>query len=949
MRSGGVQGPGPRGVQRSAQAEAPPSERSRGKVADPVGAANLVKLSDGLATGFPDRVFGTQQGLEAAQWVADQMKAAGLQGAVGGSFLQEFNWKIGDELWPGQNVVGLLPGSDPKLKNEYVIVTAHHDSQQGTSQGANDNASGCAAVIAIAQALAKDPPKRSVLFVTFDGEEGLVHQDKNQPGRRGSKHYAKNPVVPLAKTALMVNMDMIGQVHLESGSRKDIHQWASRDDFARSVLAKASAKTIRPGDNAVDGYPEQHDQAQMFTTDAEPLYRLGVPIVNFLSGRDLDNHAPEDDMRRLIPERMEQYGRLAHQCVVEAANHPESLQVMGITPGGLMPTYPLIRAQKSSGLQVHDEEALRLDDLGARLPELKAAAQKLVATLPRPELEAQAGVRFADLAGPEKTLLSEAALNRVRELRAEVVAAHREIPKGQVAERAPLLERLDALSGIEDVLAGAIYLAKIEKGGAYYLQQIPERLGDLLRGARRLGLDAQLEGVVLEKDVKAFAPEVSADRAVAVAKQSLKGLGEALGIAVFGLVDPHAAALDERAVTSADAEGLRASMLQTARQILGARGEDTHASARVFISAMLDAQVGGVKGSGAKWLERFADKNAFAPFVELVSRLELPDAQVQDLTARAKTMTGALRTPGAEEAVLDFYGALTAVVFGDAGRVRTLEDLRSLAKPGEIGRRIELGRAAEQQARDREVLGKAGDRPAVAVQEALGKLVARSLDLAALYDPKRQTVRPDASLREVKEKIDAIRTQARATPGGEPVAAELDFWSRWLEPFLPLEGRAKDQAQRRTSIATKGLAEARGLWPRVAASLDPRLALDPKQLGSAKATIEALVARLEAAEKAGDKDVRAELALARVEIYADVENALSTLVSTPSPLAEANLRHQIPALADHVGEKTMFGLKSTLVELERLHALDDVQMGRKDRGGPLGILAVRAAQQRGEG
>ncbi|CAN0577445.1 unnamed protein product, partial [Laminaria digitata] len=71
----------------------------------------------------------------------------------------------------------------------------------------------------------------------------------------------------------------------------------------------------------------------MFSTDAEPLYRLGIPTVNFLSGRDLDNHAPEDDMTRIIPERIAQYAKLAHECTVQAANHAESVQQMGITPG----------------------------------------------------------------------------------------------------------------------------------------------------------------------------------------------------------------------------------------------------------------------------------------------------------------------------------------------------------------------------------------------------------------------------------------------------------------------------------------------------------------------------------------------------------------------------------------------------------------------------------------
>src|SRR2546423_4978730 len=109
------------------------------------------------------------------------------------------------------NVVAILPGSDPKLRNEYVVFSAHWDhlgvgapDKTGDTiyNGAVDNASGVASVLAIAEALAKLPPaqrpRRSSLFLfTTAEEQGLL----------GSEWYSKHPLVPLQKTAANVNLD----------------------------------------------------------------------------------------------------------------------------------------------------------------------------------------------------------------------------------------------------------------------------------------------------------------------------------------------------------------------------------------------------------------------------------------------------------------------------------------------------------------------------------------------------------------------------------------------------------------------------------------------------------------------------------------------------------------------------------------------------------------------
>jgi hypothetical protein len=907
---------------------------------EPLGADNLMRLVDGLAKGFPDRVFGTETGRKSAEWMANQMKAIGLEPYDGKSYLQEFSWNIEGEAWPGQNVAGIMRGTDPKLANEFIVVAAHHDSQEDTRQGANDNASGCAGVLAIAQALAKDPPKRSVLFITFDGEEGLRYAEKYQPGRRGSKLYAERPLVPLAKTALLVNMDMIGQVHLERGPRSEIHQWASRDSFAQQVLAKASKATLQPGETAVNGYPEQHDQAQMFSTDAEPLYRLGVPTVNFLSGRDLDNHAPEDDMGRVIPERIAQYAKLCHQCVVEAANHPESLQQLGITPGGLMPTYPLIRANKSAGLVVPEEEQLRLNDLGARMPEFKAAALELArAVLEQPAHAEAAGLDLAALVKAHGGLVKEPVLAAVRAHHAALATALRDLDKNDLEARKPLLAKMEATLGIEDVISGAIYVGKIDKAGTYYMQQVPERLADLNRGARRLGLDAQLEGVVFEKDVVAFAPTVSAERAVFIARQTLAGLGLEVGSAAMALLAPQLAARTEQPVGAGELARLDEAILAAAREVAGAGGLAQGACQPLALQAALTAQISGVKGGGAKWVENFAAKNRFTDFAGLLGELGLRPADLARLTGLAEAMQAA---PSAAS-ITAYYKDLLATAAGAPGAVQSLEDLKTLAKPDAVGTLLaEAARRVESNAAQAVVQAAAGDAQ-VAALSALRDFLGAAFALGALFDPERATVRPDASLADVKVALDHAVDTAHKLGAGD-VAAELQSFSAWLQPFLALEGRAKLQAKARAGVARDAQVGLRPLWQAYAAGLPAeQLGLDRQDLTTALGAFKALSQRAKVMADEGREDALTNLHLKRLAVMATVEGAINTLAVMPSPKAEANLAaaaRQFEGLTGPAGDRW---LQATLKELEQLHRLDDVQMGRGDRGGPLSVVAVRAA------
>ncbi len=176
-------------------------------------------------------------GLEAAAvYIAGHFKRAGLEPVGDDGYFQVSRWimaegrrgRLSPQLWEEgverpqgasgepfmlKNVVGLLPGSDPELRDSYILVTAHYDhvgirsgvAPDSIFNGANDDGSGTVAVIDLALSLASADtrPRRSILFMTVFGEErGLL----------GSRFYAEHPIFPLQNTIAMANIEMIGRI-----------------------------------------------------------------------------------------------------------------------------------------------------------------------------------------------------------------------------------------------------------------------------------------------------------------------------------------------------------------------------------------------------------------------------------------------------------------------------------------------------------------------------------------------------------------------------------------------------------------------------------------------------------------------------------------------------------------------------------------------------------------
>jgi len=157
-------------------------------------------------------------GCDLDAWVAGAKTTKATPAALTLALSARVTAKIRVDKMAGRNVIGVLPGADPGRKREVVVIGAHADhvgwneEANGTDQsldihnGADDNASGTAGLLEIAQAFATSPhrPGRTVVFASFTGEElGLL----------GSQHYVKHPAFPLADTVAMINLDMIGRAN----------------------------------------------------------------------------------------------------------------------------------------------------------------------------------------------------------------------------------------------------------------------------------------------------------------------------------------------------------------------------------------------------------------------------------------------------------------------------------------------------------------------------------------------------------------------------------------------------------------------------------------------------------------------------------------------------------------------------------------------------------------
>lgn len=215
------------------------------------------------------------------------------------------------EAFPSSNVIGWIEGADPLLKEEYIVLGAHYDHIGVTSKpnhendsimnGADDNASGTAAVMAVAKAFAGSvkKPARSILFMLFTNEEG---------GLVGSDYYTRNPLFPLERTVAMINLDMVGR---------------NGNDTVYVVGEKYNPGLAALFDAAIpeNGLKKEEMEIDLYqSSDYYPFHKNGIPAIGLTSGLHKDYHQVGDSPDKINHLKVKKIAQLAFNVTWQIAN-----------------------------------------------------------------------------------------------------------------------------------------------------------------------------------------------------------------------------------------------------------------------------------------------------------------------------------------------------------------------------------------------------------------------------------------------------------------------------------------------------------------------------------------------------------------------------------------------------------------------------------------------------
>jgi Peptidase family M28 len=214
------------------------------------------------------------------------------------------------------NTIGILEGSDPGLRGEYLVFSAHMDHigitpglRDSINNGADDNASGTSGVIELAEAFSRPGarPKRSILFLTVSGEE---------KGLWGSRYFSEHPTVPLAQLVADINLDMLGRNWADTivaigKEHSDLGATLERVNAAHPELRMAAID---------DRWPEERFY---FRSDHYNFARKGVPALFFFNGVHPDYHRVTDSPEKIDAEKESRILRLLYYLGREIGNAPQ--------------------------------------------------------------------------------------------------------------------------------------------------------------------------------------------------------------------------------------------------------------------------------------------------------------------------------------------------------------------------------------------------------------------------------------------------------------------------------------------------------------------------------------------------------------------------------------------------------------------------------------------------
>ena len=211
------------------------------------------------------------------------------------------------------NTIGIVPGTDPGLRGEYLVFSAHMDHvgitrgpTDSINNGADDNASGTAGVLELAEAFRRQPTKRSIIFLTVSGEE---------KGLWGSRYFSEHPTVPLPAIVADLNLDMLGRNWADTivaigKEHSDLGATLERVNAAHPELRMAAID---------DRWPEERFY---FRSDHYNFARKGVPALFFFNGVHVDYHQPTDSPEKIDSEKESRILKLLYYLGQEIGNAP---------------------------------------------------------------------------------------------------------------------------------------------------------------------------------------------------------------------------------------------------------------------------------------------------------------------------------------------------------------------------------------------------------------------------------------------------------------------------------------------------------------------------------------------------------------------------------------------------------------------------------------------------
>lgn len=320
------------------------------------------------------REVGTEGEKMAASYIVEQFKKAGLSPKGTAEFHQSFFVKTSNNPHEqaeigadpdsagitGYNVLGIIDNPS----DEIIVVGAHYDhlglgifsslhrGKESIHNGADDNASGVAAMLHLARVLSKKKLDRDIVFIGMSGEE---------KGLWGSNYFVKNPTIDLEKVDYMINMDMVGRLDNERGlavhgtGTSPIWNWMVDNSNTDSLKIMKSESGVGPSDHT-------------------SFYLQDIPVLHFFSGQHEDYHKPSDDSDKINVEGILQIASLIERIIIDlddeekiaftktkdqSQDSPRFTVTLGVVPDYLF-----------------DGEGLRIDGVSEDKPAIKAGIQK---------------------------------------------------------------------------------------------------------------------------------------------------------------------------------------------------------------------------------------------------------------------------------------------------------------------------------------------------------------------------------------------------------------------------------------------------------------------------------------------------------------------------------------------------------------------------------------------